>query len=50
MGAVLCVVADSHSNKEEQSDAPSDLLLERLLAAKVANGNVRCNEQRLFKA
>jgi hypothetical protein len=29
----ILVVADSHSNKEEQTDASSDLLLERLLAA-----------------
>ncbi|MFA0750615.1 MAG: hypothetical protein SLRJCFUN_001018, partial [Candidatus Fervidibacter sp.] len=27
------VVADSHSNKVEQPDAPSNFLLERLLAA-----------------
>ena len=55
-------MVDSHSNKEEQPDAPfafaeeatlypsfvpSDLLLERLLAAK--NDNVRCDEWRLFK-
>jgi hypothetical protein len=26
MGQVLCVVTESHSNKVEQSDAPSNLL------------------------
>ncbi|MFA0750620.1 MAG: hypothetical protein SLRJCFUN_001023 [Candidatus Fervidibacter sp.] len=50
------VVAKSHSNKDEQPDAPSSLLLERRLAATMLrkwrcdNGNVRCDEQRLFKA
>ncbi|MFA0751333.1 MAG: hypothetical protein SLRJCFUN_001736, partial [Candidatus Fervidibacter sp.] len=32
----ILVVADSHSNKKKQADAPSNFLLERLLAATTA--------------
>jgi len=44
------VVADSHSNKEEQPDAFFQLSVGAAIAAKVANGDVHCDEQRLFKA
>ena len=43
------VVAKSHLSKGEQPDAPS-LKSRRFIQPSNGNGDVRCNEQRLFKA
>ncbi len=42
----ILVVANSHSNKDEQPDAPSNFLLERLLAATMAMRRWQCPLQR----